>query len=383
MANGLFKIKHRKGPKVKRKKLAKLVRCDNCGKNCKVKFRPKGIKPVYCNKCFARIKKEDFKSGNKYNITMKNIYDVIIVGGGSAGLSAAIYCARRGLKTLVITVEIGGQCNLATHIENYPGYEPVMGVNLIGKFSKQAMGFGAEIKTGKVVSTGKTKSGFFTKTESGDRFEAKTLILAHGKAPIKMNIPGESKFLGKGVSTCAVCDGPLFKGKTIAIVGGSASAVESAEELSDIAKKVYLITPTPVLFAPKEQIEALKKKGVAILLNTSPKEVKGKGFVESFLITNNKSKKTQELKVNGIFVELGYIVDTSNVKGLVKLNKMNEILVDERARTSQEGVFAAGDVTSLPYKQVVISAGEGAKAGLEAFSYIKGGKAVLTDWGDR
>nr|MBA4404968.1 thioredoxin-disulfide reductase [Nanoarchaeum sp.] len=305
-------------------------------------------------------------------------YDVIIIGAGAAGLTAAIYTCRKKLKTAIITLDIGGQTMLTNHIENYPGFDLIPGPELMSKFEQQASKFGAEMIMGEVELIKKKKIGFTVELKNKETYDTKTIILAFGKTARRMNIPGEDKFFGRGVSTCATCDAPFYKEKTVAVIGGGNSALEAAELLTQFAKKVYLIHRRNEFRADEVTIEKIKKmKKIEILLNWLPEEVKGDKFVESFTIKNAKDEKT--LKVDGVFVEIGYELKTDWLKSLVNLTDSGEIKIDERCRTSQAGIFAAGDVTTVPFKQTVISAGEGAKAGLESYKYIKGDTTAI-DW---
>jgi len=253
------------------------------------------------------------------------------------------------------------------------------------KFQEQAVSFGAEIIYGKVVRIDKIEEGdsrkFAIEMANGDKHEAKALVLAFGKVPRSLGIPGEEKFLGRGVSTCVTCDAPFYKGKTVAVIGGGNSAVEGAIELSEIAKKVYLIHRREEFRA--DEITVKKVKGlenVELVLDTVLKEIRGDKIISSVVAENVKTGETREIELDGVFIEIGYVVDTKLVESLVELNERKEILVNERCATSCAGIFAAGDVTNTPFKQTVISAGEGAKAGLEAHRYITGGKGVSIDW---
>ncbi|MCD4759616.1 FAD-dependent oxidoreductase [archaeon] len=301
-------------------------------------------------------------------------YDVVVVGGGAAGLTSAIYTCRKQLKTVIVSVDVGGQALLTDHIENYPGYEKISGPELMLKFQSQAMKFGAELISEKVVDIVKKGKNFIVELNSGEKYQTKTVILASGKIPRKLGIPGEDRFMGKGVATCATCDAPLFNGKEVAVIGGGNSALEAVELLNNFATKIYLIHRRKEFRADDVIIEKVKKmKKVEILTNVKPLEIKGDKFVNSLVIEG------KELKVDGVFVEIGYKLDTAWLKNLVKLNKQGEIIIDDKTNTSTSGVFSAGDVSTVPYKQAVISAGEGAKAGLEAYKYIKGG-TVTIDW---
>ncbi|MBT4322187.1 thioredoxin-disulfide reductase [Candidatus Woesearchaeota archaeon] len=307
-------------------------------------------------------------------------YDVLIIGGGSAGLTAAIYTCRKKLKTAIISADWGGQTLLTNHIENYPGFDLIPGPELMSKFRSQAEKFGAELITKKVSKIEKNKDLFQIETSDGEEYTSKAVILGSGKTPRRLGIPGEDKFFGKGVSTCATCDAPFFHDKNVAIIGGGNSALEAAELLSKIAKNVYLTHRSEEFRADEVTVEKVRKiKNINFLTNKTPLEIKGDKFVTSLMIEDVKTKEEEELLVDGIFVEIGYELDTDWVKHLVKRNKSNEIIIDDRCRTSQPGFFAAGDVSTVPYKQTVISAGEGAKAGLESYKYIKG-EDVAIDW---
>lgn len=310
------------------------------------------------------------------------MYDVLIVGAGPAGLTAAIYCGRKKLKTLVVSLDVGGQINLTPKMENYPGYEEVNGLDLARIAEKQARKFGAEITSSKVTKVNKIKNGFEAATSTGQKLQAKAVILAFGRLPQTLNIPGEEKYLGKGVHTCVTCDAPMYSKRTVAVIGGGNAAVDGALELVRIgANKVYLIHRREEFRADAATLaKARKEKKIEMFINILPVEVKGTRFVESLLLENKTSEERFELKLNGIFVEIGSIVDTSCVQDLVKLNEKKEIIIDSLCRTSQKGVFAAGEVSSIPYKQAVISAGEGAKAALSAYQYLTGGKGVMLDW---
>ncbi len=312
----------------------------------------------------------------------KKVFDLIIIGAGPAGLTAGIYAARRELKTLIISKNLGGQAILSHEIENYPGLEAIDGVSLIHKFSRQALEFGAEMKYGEVVEIKKNKNIFIVQDEKNESYKAKTVILALGLSPKKIEVPGETKLTGKGVCYCATCDGPLYRNKEVAVIGGGNSALGAARYLSEIAKKVYLIHRRPEFRGEAVAAKALtKKENVKILLSTEILEVKGQNFVEGLLIKNNQTNKISEIPINGIFVEIGYITKTEFIKDLIKLNDKGEIITDQKTKTSVEGIFACGDTTEIEDKQIIISAGQGAQAALQAYKYIKEKTtALLPDW---
>jgi thioredoxin reductase (NADPH) len=304
-------------------------------------------------------------------------YDVVIIGGGAAGLTAAIYTGRKDLKTVIITTDVGGQALLTDHIENYPGVDSISGPDLMLKFQSQAMKFGAEMVTGRVEKITKKGKNFVVESSDGETYNSKTVILASGKTPRKLGIPGEDKFMGKGVATCATCDAPLFRGKEVAVIGGGNSALEAVELLNSFATKIYLIHRRDEFSADEITINKVKKmKKVEIITNAKPLEIKGDKFVSGLVIDGEEKR---ELKVGGVFVEIGYELDTQWLKEMTKLNKKGEIEIDASNNASTKGIFAAGDVSTVPYKQAVISAGEGAKAGLEAYKHIKGTEVAI-DW---
>ena len=308
------------------------------------------------------------------------MYDTIIIGAGPAGLAAAIYTGRKKLKTLILTIDVGGQASLTAHIENYPGVEPQKGMELIETFRKQAEGFGAEFTFGIVKELIKNKDKTFTiKVGDGTEHQTKSVILTFGKVPRMLGLPNEDKLLGRGVSTCATCDGPLFRDKTV-VVGGGNSALEAVEDLSSFVKKVYLVHRRKEFRGDEVTIEKVKKNEKAeLVLDSAVVELHADKFLTGVTVENVKTKEKKELAVDGVFLEIGYIVDSSLVGELVNLNEKKEIISDSLGKTSCEGIFAAGDVTSMPYKQAIIAAGEGAKAALSAYSYLTGNKAG-PDW---
>jgi thioredoxin reductase (NADPH) len=326
-------------------------------------------------------------------------YDILVVGGASAGLTAAMYASRQGLKTLVITKDIGGQALLTNDIENYPPFEHIGGFELMQRFEQQARNFGAEFAYEEVLSITEHKEGsgggFIIKTSNKDNeYSSNALILAFGKTPIDLNVKGEKELKGRGVSYCAVCDGPFFKNKKVAIVGPGDPALEAALYLKELASQLYIIHRTDKPAGSEESIDLLQnkdnnnnnnndKKKISFISNSIVKAINGNSKVESLTLYDSKTKSESKLDVDGIFVEMGYIAKTDIVKDLVKLNGSKEIIVDKYCGTSTKGIFAAGDVTDVPYKQAIISAGQGSIAALSAYNYLqrlKGKPAIRTDW---
>jgi len=317
----------------------------------------------------------------------ENIYDLIIIGAGPAGLTAGIYASRRNLKNLIITKDIGGQASTTNYVENYPGYAKVGGFELMQKFQKQAQDFGSQFKYEEIASVIKTNNQYKVKTTTGNEYQALALILTFGKTPSNLNVPGEKEFTGRGVSYCATCDGPLFKNKTVAIIGGGNSALESSEYLSGLAQKVYLIHRRAEFRGDEVLLQRVKSlKNIEIILNSTVSKISGEKFVKAITIEDVNTKEQKEVAVDGIFIEIGHTVDATPIKKIVQVNENNEIIIDPDCQTSTPGIFAAGDVTNIKFKQIVVSAGEGAKAALSAYKYIqqiKGGKEPIFDWGKK
>ena len=302
------------------------------------------------------------------------MHDLIIIGGGPAGMTAGIYAARLGLKSLLITKSFGGQiAKKAVDIENYPGFGKISGLELTKKMEEHLRSFEIDIEMDEARKIEKKNNNFLISTKGKKEFQAKTVILASGVDPRPLDIPGEKEFIGKGVSYCAVCDGPLFSGKTVAVVGGGNAGFETAIFLGQHVKKIYILEYAPKVGADSTNQKIVEKSGKAeIITNTDLKEIKGDSFVSSIIYEDRKTKEEKTLKVEGVFVEVGYQPATSYAKGLVSFNERDEIIVKpETCETSTPGVFAAGDVNLGSYKQIVIAAGEGAKAVLTAYKYIQ------------
>lgn len=295
-------------------------------------------------------------------------YDIIIVGGGPAGITAAIYSARRLLKTLVITREIGGQVVKTPDIENYPGFDLISGPELAEKFINQAKKFGAEVVFDEVTQLEEKNQEFIISGQK-EKYVSDCLILAFGKVPRKLSIPGEDEFKGKGVSYCSTCDAPFFKEKIVAVNGGGNSAFDAALLLSKTAKQVYLIHRRDEFTAEDILINKVKKaENVEIITSATIEKIEGDQVVRS--ITTKQHGKDRKIEVDGLFIEIGYIVEDGLIKKFVEMDEKNQIKVNKDHSTSREGVFAAGDLTNSYYKQIVISAGEGAIAALSAAKYL-------------
>lgn len=312
-------------------------------------------------------------------------YDVIVVGGGIAGFSAALYTARQRLKTLVIAKDIGGQLNMATLVENYPAIMRISGPELVARVHQQAELFGAETIFDEVVDIQKDGNTFKVKTYGGDEYTALAVILAFGKTPKELGVPGESRLKNKGVSYCTICDAPFFKGQDIALVSWGDLAREPTTILSSTSNKFYWIFPGEKPIYDDDFLSSVMGAGRAVLVpNSDVVEIRGANKVESVVIKNRKTGEVRELNVSAVFVEVGYVTKTEFVKHLVKLNERGEIVADWEGRTDTPGVFAAGDVVAYPYKQAVISAAQGVAAALSATAHVMSlrGRKVhsLTDW---
>ena len=300
------------------------------------------------------------------------MYDLMIIGAGPAGLAAAVYAARKRLNTLLISVDIGGQVNRTMGVENYLGYQFIEGPELISKFHSQVSQFPIDQRVGhKVARLVKSRDGFEATAETGEQYQSRAVILATGKRPRQLNVPGEEAFSGKGVTYCAICDGPVFSGQRVAVVGGGNSALEAALDMVKIAEYVYLVSLTP-LSGDAILIEKLRAaRNVSILAEYQMEKIEGHDFVDAIVIKELKSDQTKRLAVGGVFVEIGLVPNSEPVTGVVQLNQQGEVPVNCSCETVIPGLFAAGDVTDLPEKQIVIAAGEGAKAALQAHRYLQ------------
>jgi len=299
---------------------------------------------------------------------MKKIYDLIIIGAGPAGITAAVYAARKKMDILVITKDIGGQASWSGDIQNYTGYQFISGPELAIKFEEHMRKFNFEIKENEEVKELIFRKGTFLVKTDKDSYQTKTAIVASGKRSRELGVPGEQEFKNKGLTYCATCDGPLFAERDVAVIGGGNSALDAALQLIKIANHIYIINFTDNLTGDgimQEKIRANNK--VSILNNSRVKEILGDSFVQAIKIEEGKKEKI--LDVQGIFVEIGLIPNSEFTSNLEK-NERKEIIVNQRNETNIPGVFAAGDVTDVPEKQIIIAAGEGAKAVLSVFRYL-------------
>ncbi|MEM1573154.1 MAG: FAD-dependent oxidoreductase [Candidatus Methanomethylicaceae archaeon] len=301
---------------------------------------------------------------------LNKIYDVIIIGCGPAGASAAIYAVRKKLKTLVISKDIGGQLLITGHLENYLGFIGGNGIDLVEIIKKQLEALNIEIKYEEVKKVEKENDIFKVITEK-ETFLGKAIIATGGSVPKKLGIPEEENFIGRGISYCAICDAPFARNKVAAVVGGGNSAFHALITVAKYANKVYLIHRRDEFRADAILIDQAKKlNNVEFLTNTIIEKIIGKEKVEGIVIKNLLNGTSYELKVNVIFVEIGREVHVDYIKHLVNIDENNKIIVDKYQRTSCKGIFAAGDITDRPYKQAIISAGDGAVAALSAYDYL-------------
>lgn len=299
---------------------------------------------------------------------MDKVYDLIIVGAGPAGITAAVYAARQKLDLLVIAKDVGGQAIWSSDIENYTGYQLVTGVELVGKFEEHLRKFNVPLQVGEEVSDVTKKEQLFEVKTDKAVYQSRTVIIASGKVPRLLGIPGEKEFRNRGVTYCATCDGPLFSNMDVAIIGGGNSALDATLQMMKIARKIYLIDTNPKLKGDAIMIDKVTQSDkVTVLTNTKTLEILGETMVKGIVVEENA--KRRQLDVQGIFIEVGF-VPSSKVVSEIARNSANEIKVERGNTTNIPGIFAAGDVTDVADKQIIIAAGEGAKAAISAFKYL-------------
>lgn len=316
-------------------------------------------------------------------MTEKTDYELIILGAGPAGMTAGVYSARKQLDFLIITEDIGGQATWSSEVENYLGYIYISGPELVTKFEKHLRKFDIQIEFTKATRLLRNGDRFVVETADGRSLTAKAVIVATGKSPKLLGVPGEKEFTGRGVASCATCDAPIFAEMEVAVVGGGNSGLDAVVQLMKICPKVYLIEVGDTLRADEIMREkARAAENVEIMLGTSVTEIHGDMMVNGITVKNNSTGETRRIDVRGVFVEVGLVPSTGFMGDLVNLNEFGEIPVDCAARTEVPGLYAAGDVTAVPEKQIIIAAGDGAKAALGAYSYIvRLPLPAESDWG--
>ena len=305
------------------------------------------------------------------------IYDLIIIGGGIAAHTAAIYAARAKLDLIVISALEQDQLSQTGIVENWPGSpKGIFGAELVANTKKQAESFGAKYVYEKAISFENKKAYFEVLTENA-KYSALSVIVATGASAKKLGIPGESKFFGKGVSVCATCDASFYRDKIVAVIGGGDSAMEESLHLAKFAKKVYLIHRRDKFRASKimqERVIKMKNK-IEIMLDSAPIEIVGDKKVSGIKIKNVETGKITEIKLDGVFLAIGHIPNTEFLKGKIKLDEEGYIITDKFSRTSIEGVYAAGDVQDRFFRQAITSAGAGCQAAIQAERYVEERKA--------
>ena len=304
-------------------------------------------------------------------VDTNKIYDVLIIGGGPAGLTAAVYSMRKGAETAIIVKNIGGQVSETSSVENYLGYKFINGVELVEKFREQVFQFNTGYEEGQGVSS--IEDGEIKKIilDDGRILQSRTLIIASGKSWKKLGVPGEQKLTGKGVAYCTICDAPFFTGKKVVVVGGGNSGVEAAIDLASLASEVVIVQLLEELTADKILLDKLGSfKNVSIIFRSRVTAITGEDRVREVSVQNIDEGTVEMMPADGIFIEIGLEPNSSFASGVVELNSSSEIIVDNRCATNRKGIFAAGDVTSVPFKQIIIAGGEGAKAALSACEYI-------------
>ena len=298
------------------------------------------------------------------------MFDLIVIGGGPAGMTAGVFASRKGLKTAIISKEFGGQANWTNDIENYMGFIEIDGQALMERFKAQVEEHRLDERLTTVRIVRKDGDVFYVSTDDQGELEARAVIVATGKRPKTLNVPGEVEFRNKGVSYCSTCDGPLFQGVPVAVVGGGNSALKSVFDLDNFASEIHLISLTEltadrVLIGRLKTIPKLKE-----YIGHTVVEIKGDKLVGQVVVEEVATKRRFGLPVQGVFIGVGLDPNTDLVRDLVDRTETGEIKIDCECKTNVPGLFAAGDVTTIPEKQIIIAAGEGAKAALNVWEYL-------------
>jgi NADH-dependent peroxiredoxin subunit F len=300
------------------------------------------------------------------------MYELIIVGGGPAGMTAAVYAARKQLNTLLISSDVGGQVMWTNSIENYMGYQFIEGDDLVARFQKQVDQFPIDQKIGqKVTQIRKIDGGLEVVSEKGDAYQGKAVILASGKRPRRLNVAGEMELTGRGVTYCSICDGPEFAGQRVAVIGGGNSALEAVLDVVKVAEHVDMVSVTPLTGDPIMIDKLSDAHNLTIYTEQQTEKILGENMVSGIVIKDLKTGASKQLDVTGIFIEVGLVPNSDMAKDLLKLNQVGEVPININCETEVAGFFAAGDVTTAPEKQIIIAAGEGAKAALQAHRYLR------------
>ncbi|MBN2567574.1 FAD-dependent oxidoreductase [Candidatus Woesearchaeota archaeon] len=294
-------------------------------------------------------------------------YDIAVIGAGPAGMAAALYARIKRLETVVISKDVGGQMLYGPAIGNYLGFEAIPSAELIMRMRTQMEAHGPTVVEGNAATKVERKGRGFIVSAGHDTYQVKAVIIATGKVPRRLGVPGERELVGKGVTYCTTCDGPLFKGKQVAVVGSGMSAIYAALHLLRIASHVFLLSDYALMGEPHLIGDLGKAANVTVIESAQVTSINGDGKVES--VTIHYGDDTQEIKVDGVFVETGWKPVSDLIRGL-KLNKDQEIVIDKSHMTSVPGVFAAGDVTMVAEKQILIAASEGARSAMQAFRWL-------------
>jgi thioredoxin reductase (NADPH) len=315
------------------------------------------------------------------------MYDVVVVGGGAAGLTAGMFAARRGYKTLIISQDVGGQAATTPDIENYPGIDFIDGLDLMKKFKAQGEKYGAEFRFDTVTALVPQDDGSYVVRAATTEAHTQIVILAFGLSHRHLNVPGEDKLNGKGLLYCSICEPHYYKERKVVVIGGGSSAVQVAITLSHLANEVTLVSVTEHLTAEAVTVKRMTERAnIQVVADAETKEILGDDHVTGVRILHKESQQTEDLSAEVVFVEIGYMAKAGWVKDILETDPRGQIKIGPNCETSKPGVFAAGDVTTISFKQVVISAGEGAKAALEADQYLlqrTGKRGVRIDWGKK
>ena len=309
-------------------------------------------------------------------------FEIVIVGAGPAGLSAGMYIARQNVSCLIISKDLGGQMNLIPKLENYPGTIMSSGQILAKTLETQYLSFKGELVYDTVEKIDESEAGFKIKTTRSE-YSAKAIVLAPGKVPNMLGVEHESDYFNKGIHYCTKCDAPFYQGRTTASIGVGSYLVESGLLLSRMASKMYLILKGSKLGGDKDLIATLENnKNIEIITQSSVKAISGNSVLQQITIVDSSGNE-KVLDVDALFIELGSKINLDYVKDLVKINTKGEIEIESGGMTSNPAIFAAGDATTIPYKQIIVACGDGSNAGLSAFNYIeklKGKPGIRADW---